>query len=296
MAGAALGLGSTLISLPDRDSRALAEESAAFSLKVPGIYEGRPILPSECPELYTFAATSARKIVGRANAPVVLRLAFHDAFTFDAFAPSDLAGGPNASIKFETDRPENKGLKRALRIIDAIQKEIEDSGIVSEVTLSKADLIAIAGAEAVAATGGPEFTVPVGRVDASGPDPEGRMPMENMTAASLKARFASSGYSVKEMVCLSGAHTLGTKGFGKADEFDNAYFVMLKARPWENQDESMSHVGIDTDRAIAYDPECLRWINYYAASQNDFWADFAKAYTRMVTQGAKWICVNPPER
>jgi L-ascorbate peroxidase len=37
--------------------------------------------------------------------------------------------------------------------------------------LSYADLIALAGAHAVAVCGGPAVDVPVGRVDAAGPDP-----------------------------------------------------------------------------------------------------------------------------
>lgn len=43
------------------------------------------------------------------QAPVMLRLVFHDAATFDERAGD---GGADASVVFELDRPENKGLKR----------------------------------------------------------------------------------------------------------------------------------------------------------------------------------------
>lgn len=43
------------------------------------------------------------------QAPVMLRLVFHDAATFDQRAGD---GGADASVAFELDRPENKGLKR----------------------------------------------------------------------------------------------------------------------------------------------------------------------------------------
>lgn len=52
----------------------------------------------------------------RPQAPVVLRLVFHDAATFDAAAGD---GGVNASVRLELDRPENKGLKRGWRVIEA---------------------------------------------------------------------------------------------------------------------------------------------------------------------------------
>ncbi len=42
------------------------------------------------------------------QAPVLLRLVFHDAGTFAA-ASGD--GGANGSLRFELDRPENRGLK-----------------------------------------------------------------------------------------------------------------------------------------------------------------------------------------
>ena len=38
---------------------------------------------------------------------------------------------------------------------------------------------------------------------------EGRMPAETLTAEQLKAAFEAKGLSVREMVALSGAHTIG---------------------------------------------------------------------------------------
>ncbi len=76
--------------------------------------------------------------------------------------------------------------------------------------VSLADLIAHAGARAVFITGGPIVpNLPIGRVDAGGPDPEGRLVAETAGVDALKANFAAKGFSVREMVALSGAHTLG---------------------------------------------------------------------------------------
>lgn len=46
-------------------------------------------------------------------------------------------------------------------------------------------------------------------------------------AEQLRARFTSAGLSVREMVALSGAHTIGGKGFGDPVTFDNTYFKTL---------------------------------------------------------------------
>ena len=43
------------------------------------------------------------------QAPVLLRLAFHDAATHEVSAGD---GGANASVQYEFSRPENTGLKR----------------------------------------------------------------------------------------------------------------------------------------------------------------------------------------
>ena len=90
------------------------------------------------------------------QAPVLLRLVFHDAGTFLESASN---GGANASIRFELKRPENTGLNRGWALIQAIKKELEGT---PAAWLSHADLIALAGAHAVATTGGPVMDVPVG--------------------------------------------------------------------------------------------------------------------------------------
>ena len=85
------------------------------------------------------------------------------------------------------------------------------------------------------------------------------MPAETSSATQLKASFAAKGLSVREMVVLSGAHTIGGKGFGAADVFDNAYYTSLLARPWLNakKDSMASMIGLPSDHVLPDDPECL---------------------------------------
>ena len=90
------------------------------------------------------------------QAPVLLRLVFHDAGTFLEAAGD---GGANASIRFELSRPENSGLNRGWSVIEAIRKKLQGT---PAAWLSNADIIALAGAHAVKMTGGPSIEVPVG--------------------------------------------------------------------------------------------------------------------------------------
>ena len=47
----------------------------------------------------------------------MLRCVFHDAGTYDVAAEN---GGANASLRYETSRPENKGIKRGLNCVTEV--------------------------------------------------------------------------------------------------------------------------------------------------------------------------------
>jgi L-ascorbate peroxidase len=156
-------------------------------------------------------------------------------------------------------------------------------------SLSAADLIALAGAHAVALCGGPQISVPVGRIDATGPDAEGRMVSERASAAQLIANFADKGLGVRELVALSGAHTLGGKGFGDPVTFDNAYYTALLAKPWLNpKDDMASMIGLPSDHVLPEEPRCQPLIQRYAEDQQAFFDDFSDAYTTLTNLGAVW--------
>lgn len=91
------------------------------------------------------------------QAPVLLRLAFHDAGTYSA---SKGQGGANASVRFELKRPENSGLGRGWKVIEQTSQELKGSP--AEGSVGFADLIALGGAYAVDATGGPRIGVNLG--------------------------------------------------------------------------------------------------------------------------------------
>nr|XP_018675343.1 PREDICTED: putative L-ascorbate peroxidase 6 isoform X2 [Musa acuminata subsp. malaccensis] len=196
-----------------------------------------------------------RNFMSKAKAAGLLRLAFHDAGTFDL---DDKSGGMNGSIVYELDRPENAGLNKSLKVLEKAKMEIEKIQQVSW-----ADLIAVAGAEAVSLCGGPVIPVQLGRLDAR----------------------------TQELVALSGAHTIGNKGFGSPVVFDNAYFNILLEKTWTSSGGMSSMIGLPSDRALAEDEECLRWIKIYAGDQAKFFDDFRNAYIKLVNSGASWRIV-----
>jgi catalase (peroxidase I) len=147
-------------------------------------------------------------------------LQFHDSFTFDV---KSKRGGANGSIRLETGRGENFGLARAVDALVPIQAE---SG------LSWGDTVALAGAVAVRATGGPDIPVTLGRVTAKSQDPTGILPNLVETVEELRRRFGPRGFDDRDLVALSGAHSLGRASGGGAfvkenTKFKNEYVCVL---------------------------------------------------------------------
>ncbi|XP_024034007.1 putative L-ascorbate peroxidase 6 isoform X2 [Citrus clementina] len=201
---------------------------------------------------YLLMKEEVTKVVSKGKAASVLRLAFHDAGTFEM---DDNSGGMNGSIVYELERPENAGLKKPLKILEKAKGDVNAIRPVSW-----ADMIALGGAVAVSVCGGPNIPVPMGRLDSI----------------------------AQELVALSGAHTLGTKGFGNPIVFDNSYYKILLEKPWQSSAGMSSMIGLPSDRALVEDDECLRWIKMYADNQNMFFEDFKNAYVKLVNSGARW--------
>ncbi|KAJ7966185.1 Ascorbate peroxidase [Quillaja saponaria] len=223
-----------------------------------------------------------RKVLSKGKAPGILRLVFHDAGTFEL---AENSGGMNGSIVYELDRLENAGLQKSTKILEKAKIEVD-----AIQPVSWADMIAVAGAEAISICGGPVIQVSLGRLDSLEPDLDGKLPQESLDASSLKECFQRKGFSTQELVALSGAHTIGSKGFGNPTSFDNSYYKTLLEKPWKSSAASgmTSMIGLPSDHALVEDDECLRWIKKYADNQNMFFEDFKNAYVKLVNSGVRW--------
>ncbi|MQM04343.1 hypothetical protein Taro_037147 [Colocasia esculenta] len=129
------------------------------------------------------------------------------------------------------------GLINALKLLQPIKDKY--SGI------TYADLFQLASATAVEEAGGPKIPMKYGRIDVTEPEQcpeEGRLPDAGppSPAAHLRDVFYRMGLDDKEIVALSGAHTLGRSrpersGWGKPEtkytvwimEFPNRYYRLF---------------------------------------------------------------------
>lgn len=253
----------------------------------------------------------------------LLRLAFHDATTFES-SNGFQSGGSNGSIRFELEKMENRGLIRPLHVVEAIHDEINKT-----YGISLAGAIALAGAVAVEQAGGPFIPIRLGRSDVSRSDPTylrktqrretersvvaETMPNPGLDADGLRLYFGRLGLSESEFVALSGAHSLGRhvsllgmspsclknltqKCLEEAptllpfvsssvDRFDNSYFPALMK--WNSRSVFIGEVAfIPTDVALVVDKGLYRHVVRFADDQSLYFRTFRRAYQKLVENTA----------
>ncbi|BBN12068.1 peroxidase [Marchantia polymorpha subsp. ruderalis] len=142
----------------------------------------------------------------RTLAPSLLRMHFHDCFVRGCEA-SVLLDVPNGE-KFAFG---NRNSLRGFEVIDDIKAELE---ALCPGVFSCADIIALAARDAMVAFGVPglNWNVPLGRRDgnvSSAAEANSNLPPPSANFDSLKNLFAGKGFNVRELVVLSGSHTIG---------------------------------------------------------------------------------------
>ncbi|CAN1155849.1 Lignin-forming anionic peroxidase [Linum perenne] len=121
----------------------------------------------------------------------LLRLHFHDCFVQGCDASILLDQSP--TIQTEKTAPPNDKSVRGYEVIDAAKAQVER---ICPGVVSCADILAVAARDASAYVGGPSWNVKLGRRDSK-------------DLQTLIDRFQGKGLSPRDMVALSGAHTLG---------------------------------------------------------------------------------------
>lgn len=227
------------------------------------------------------ARRDLRALISSKNcAPIMLRLAWHDAGTYDAKSKT---GGPNGSIRNEKElnHSSNNGLKIAIDLCEPVKAR--------HPKITYADLYQLAGVVAVEVTGGPTIDFVPGRKDFMDSPEEGRLPDAKQGPSHLREVFYRMGLSDKDIVALSGGHTLGRahpersgfEGPWTKDplKFDKSYFVELL------KEESEGLLKLPTDKALVEDPKFRPYIEIYAKDEEAFFADYAASHKKLSELG-----------
>jgi L-ascorbate peroxidase len=223
-----------------------------------------------------------RGLIAEKNcAPLMLRIAWHSAGTYDVKTKT---GGPFGTMKYPTElgHAANNGLEIAVRLLQPIKELFP--------ILSFGDFYQLAGVVAVEITGGPDVPFHPGRKDKDEPPVEGRLPNATKGVDHLRQVFVTQmGLSDKDIVALSGGHTLGRchkersgfEGPWTANPllFDNSYFVELLTG------EKEGLIQLTSDKALLTDPVFRPFVEKYAADEDAFFADYAEAHQKLSELG-----------
>lgn len=243
--------------------------------------------------------------------PMAMRVAWHSSGTYDR--SSGTGGSDGATMRFEPEFTDgaNAGLTMMIDMLKPVKDKNPDVSI--------ADIWALAGAAGIEFLGGPKIPFAFGRTDSTGKErgcpamvtPEnGRLPDASQGAQHLRDVFGRQGFSDREIVALSGGHTLGRchkvrSGYDgpwtdNPLQFDNSYFKHLmnlewQKRDWDGKDQyedvaTQRLAMLPTDLALKTDPVFSKIAREYADNQEVFFRDFALAFSKLLHNG----CANKP--
>mmetsp|Transcript_39186 Transcript_39186/g.73061 ORF Transcript_39186/g.73061 Transcript_39186/m.73061 type:complete len:348 (+) Transcript_39186:57-1100(+) len=243
--------------------------------------------------------------------PILIRLNWHDA---GVYSDGKLKGGcPNAAMRF-TDGGEgafgaNAGLPDvAVGLLKPItEKYVPD-------TIGHADLWTLAANTAIKVMGGPDIKTRFGRKDAessadSVESQAGRLPDGDKGIDHLRDIFHPKGFTDKDIVALSGAHTVGSCHLDRSGfdgpwteaplKFDNSYFKEMISKKYADdktekgnpqfKNEETGTIMLISDLALLEDPAFKEHVETYAADQDAYFADFAAAWIKLQELGCSGL-------
>ncbi|KAL5226729.1 hypothetical protein ABZP36_014994 [Zizania latifolia] len=182
-------------------------------LPLPG-YDGLAIgfYKEKCPQAEDLVLAEMREIVDedRTLAPALLRFMFHDCFVRGCDASIMLVSRNQTG---ERDAFPSYSL-RGYEQIEKIKAKLEEE---CPMTVSCADIIVMAARDAVFLSNGPRYDVETGRRDGKVSfqfDANNDLSPPNSNIVDLKIYFSVKGLGWKDLVVLSGSHTIGTARCG----------------------------------------------------------------------------------
>ncbi|KAJ1621153.1 heme peroxidase [Pavlovales sp. CCMP2436] len=239
--------------------------------------------------------------------PTLVRLAWHSSGTYDEVSRDGGSGPGTIRFKEELAHGANAGLAAAIGWLEPIKR--------NHAKISYADLFTLAGVVAIKQMGGPTIPWKSGRTD--GPvtkvTPDGRLPAADKgsdlkTADGLREVFGRMGFGDKDIVALSGAHALGrchpdASGYSgpwtpTPTLLTTAYFSLLLNTKWTSkkwdgpfqyEDPSGKLMMLPSDLVLVKDAKFKKYVELYAKDAKAFYADFSKAYARLLELGTQGL-------
>ncbi|KAG6549336.1 hypothetical protein Mapa_009053 [Marchantia paleacea] len=162
-----------------------------------------------CPQAASIVQQKVNAFVDadRGLAAALMRLHFHDCFVRGC--DGSVLLNSTDSMLTEKEALLNKGSLRGFEQIDEIKMELECAcpGVVS-----CADILALVARDATAKVGGTSWPVFLGRIDGGASfadEVNGSLPERRENFTQLVARFAKVGLDARDMIILSGGHSIG---------------------------------------------------------------------------------------
>ncbi|XP_057973535.1 peroxidase P7-like [Malania oleifera] len=264
---------------------------------------------SQAPSIVQSVVVAAIQKEARIGASL-LRLHFHDCFV-NGCDGSILLNDTDKFIGEQTANPNNNSI-RGFHVVDDIKAQLEKAcpGVVS-----CADILAIAARDSVVYLGGPSWTVPLGRRDSTTANRSAAntfIPAPTLNLTALISSFSAQGLALKDLVALSGSHTIGqarcTSFRGRIyndSNIDASFARSLKRNcPMSGNDNELERLDIQTpthfdnfyfenlvaskgllhsDQELfngsSTSADCL--VKKYACDPHAFFKDFARAMVKM---------------
>uniref|UniRef100_A0A803MMD7 Peroxidase n=2 Tax=Chenopodium quinoa TaxID=63459 RepID=A0A803MMD7_CHEQI len=268
--------------------------------------------------------TTNKQIAHPTTAGAALRLFFHDCFVTGCDASTLITSTPFNSAERDAEinlSLPGDGFDVVVRAKAAL--ELACPGVVS-----CTDILAVATRNLVKFVGGPYYSLLLGRKDGivskSSLVTPTTLPKPKMTLDEMISIFAKQKFSVREMVALSGGHTIGFShcsefasgiyNYSTTQQYDPTYNPKLaqgleKACSGYQKDPSLSVFNdimtpnkfdnvyfqnlpkgwgiLASDRVLFTDPRTRPFVELYAKDQNAFFSDFAKAMQKLSLVGVK---------